>query len=112
MRVLIVSSSKVYGSGYLEYIMEPMRAFFKDAKRIAFVPYARPDGISHDEYTAKAREAFDRLGIELRGVHEWQDPREGVDWGDGIFIGGGNTFLLLRRLYECQVNAAEGAAHC
>lgn len=66
---------------------------------ILFVPYARPGGISNKEYTAKAREAFEKWGIGVTGVHEYDDPVKAVQEAEAVFIGGGNTFLLLRNLY-------------
>jgi dipeptidase E len=59
MRLLVVSTSTIHGSGYLEYILPEIKAFFKDKKNILFVPYARPGGISFDEYTNKARGVFE-----------------------------------------------------
>jgi len=67
---------------------------------VAFVPYARPSGLSHDEYTRRARQKFEQIGLELRGIHEHEDPAEAIKSASAIFIGGGNTFLLLGDMYE------------
>lgn len=68
-----------------------------------FVPYARPSGYSHDKYTSVARERFQQMGLALRGIHEFADPQAAIDEAQGVFIGGGNTFVLLRDLYAHEL---------
>jgi len=98
-KLLIVSTSTIHGSKYLEYIQDEMANFFGKIKEVVFVPYARPSGISHDEYTAMARAKFEDIGYKLTGVHEVDDPVRAIMNAEGIFIGGGNTFVLLEQLY-------------
>jgi dipeptidase E len=100
MRLIIASTSTVYGSGYLTYIENEIKDFFAGAENILFVPFARPSGISHDEYTENASSVFSKLGYNVRGAHSFSNPAEAVSWADGFFTGGGNTFLLLKMLYE------------
>lgn len=98
--LIIASTSTVHGSDYLEYLIDDLDVFFKGVKTIVFIPYARPSGISHDDYTAKAREAFKKINKELRGIHEFENPIETINTAEAIFTGGGNTFLLLSQLYK------------
>lgn len=98
--LLLASTSTVHGSAYLGYIQDEMRSFFLKAKNLIFIPYARPSGISLDDYTAKAAEAFEKIGFSLRGIHQDGDPVSAIEKCDGIFTGGGNTFLLLKTLQE------------
>jgi len=65
-----------------------------------FVPYALHD---HDDYAASARAAFERLGHSLRSAHESLRPLEILAGSDAVFIGGGNTFRLLRALYDTEL---------
>ncbi|GAA4826092.1 dipeptidase PepE [Algivirga pacifica] len=99
-KLMVVSTSTVYGKGYLEYCQEDVKDFFKEASTVIFIPFARPGGISHDEYTAIAREKFTSLGITLKGVHEFDDPVKAIEEAQGVFTGGGNTFVLLKQLYD------------
>ncbi|MDX5422280.1 MAG: dipeptidase PepE [Hymenobacteraceae bacterium] len=97
--LLLISTSTTHGTGYLEHAAEEVKTLFEGKRSILFIPYARPGGISHKDYTAKVREAFEPWGINVTGVHEYDDPVKAVSEAEGVFIGGGNTFLLLRNLY-------------
>ena len=99
-RMLLASTSTVYGSGYLEYIKPELRDFFNGIEEILFIPYARPGGISYAAYTALAATAFEALGIRVKGIHEFSKPKKAVHEARAIFTGGGNTFLLVKTLYE------------
>lgn len=99
-KLLIVSTSTVYGKPYLSYIEPEIIRFFSGCERILFIPYARPGGITYADYTAKANSVFSPLGFEMKGIHEWENPKEALAWADGFFTGGGNTFVLLNELYQ------------
>ncbi|XP_029707051.1 alpha-aspartyl dipeptidase [Takifugu rubripes] len=97
-RLLLVSNSTLHGSGYLQHCQQNVAEFFgRDVKRVLFVPYALHD---RDAYTKTARDAFRTLGYEVDGIHEAPDPVEAVRRAEAIFIGGGNTFRLLKSLYD------------
>lgn len=98
--LLLVSSSKCHPHGYLDHCAEHAAALFDRVGEIIFVPYARPGGMSHDEYTKTARDRFAKMDIKVRGLHEFDDPGTAVDEAKGVFIGGGNTFVLLHQLYQ------------
>ncbi|MDO6760316.1 dipeptidase PepE [Tamlana sp. 2_MG-2023] len=98
--IIIASTSTVHGLGYLEYLLDDLKVFFKDVKQLVFVPYARPGGLSHDDYTNHAKTAFGKINIEVKGVHEFQNPAEAIQQAEGIFVGGGNTFVLTYQLYK------------
>ena len=102
-KLLLISTSTVHGSGYLEYCAADIRAFLDGQGPVLFVPYARPGGLSHDVYTTNARESFETMDLALTGIHEAPDPCAAVESAAALFIGGGNTFLLLRELYRIGV---------
>jgi dipeptidase E len=95
--LLLISNSTVFGRGYLDHAEAQILETLGDAKRVLFVPYALFD---RDDYTAKARERFAAMGKELDSVHETADPRGAVEKAEAIFVGGGNTWRLLKQLYE------------
>lgn len=96
-RLLLISNSTLHGSGYLDHAESEIRSFLGDAKRVLFVPYALFD---RDKYTANARQRFQNMGYELTSVHTAANPVTAVNETDAIFIGGGNTFRLLKALYD------------
>lgn len=98
--LIIASTSTIHGSGYLDYLLEELSIFFKDVETILFIPYARPSGISHDDYTKKAQEAFLKINKKVKGIHEFENPIEAINNAEAIFTGGGNTFVLLNQLYK------------
>ena len=103
--IIIASTSTVHGSDFLEYLLDDLAHFFQHTENILFIPYARPGGISHDEYTAKANEAFSKIGKQVKGIHEFENPIEAIQQASGIFVGGGNTFVLVDQLYRHQLIA-------
>jgi len=96
-RVLLISNSTLHGSGYLDHAESEIRSFLGDAKRVLFVPYALFD---RDKYAANARQRFQKMGYELTSVHTAANPVTALSETDAVFIGGGNTFRLLKTLYE------------
>uniref|UniRef100_A0A7M4DZB4 dipeptidase E n=1 Tax=Crocodylus porosus TaxID=8502 RepID=A0A7M4DZB4_CROPO len=97
-RLLLVSNSTLHGGGYLGHCQQQVAAFFGEkVKRILFIPYALHD---QDAYAKTAREKFESLGYGLDSIHESSDPIESVRKSEAIFIGGGNTFRLLKALYD------------
>ncbi len=104
-KMIIASSSSVYGSGYLEYLLPVLKNHFKNVKTLVFIPYARPSGISYDDYTALVTKAFFNLNIKVKGIHEFTNPAEAILTAEAIFTGGGNTFELVHQLYKNKIMA-------
>ena len=98
-KMLLASTSTIYGQKYLKYLHDEIKNLFSGCKKILFVPYARPSGISHLEYTEKAKNVFKIINLEIIDYTN-EDLRESLEKCDGIFAGGGNTFLLLNKLYQ------------
>lgn len=100
MNIILASTSTLFGGEYLEYLREELIQLYAGIDEIVFVPFARPGGISHDEYTAKARSFFETINIKVKGLHEFEDKKEALNQAKGFFTGGGNTFLLVKTLHE------------
>lgn len=101
--ILIASTSTLHGGDYLDYLLTELQLHFKDCKTILFIPYARPSGISHEEYTDKVAKAFAKINKKVKGIHEFEDAKTAVQNAEGIFTGGGNTFLLVSQLYKAKI---------
>ena len=98
--LLIASTSTLHGGSYLAYLKETVLEHFSGCTTILFIPYARPGGISHDEYTQKVRSTFESWGFAVQGIHEFENPSKAIQEAEGIFTGGGNTFVLVQQLYQ------------
>lgn len=96
-RLLLVSSSTIHGHGYLDHVAGALTAFLTGVKTLTFVPYALAD---RDGYAAKVKERFSGLGIEVLSVHQAPDPRAAIRAAEAVFVGGGNTFRLLKWLQD------------
>ena len=99
-KLLIASSSTIYGTDFLEYLLPNLTSFFKGVTTLLFIPYARPSGISYDEYTLKVSRFFNSIQIDVTGIHEFDDPKEALINAEAIFTGGGNTFELVNQLHK------------
>lgn len=98
--IVLASTSTLFGGAYLDYLTPVVTSLFEGVKEIIFIPYARPGGISHDDYTARAAAYFATLGISVHGLHTFADPVAAIRNAKGFFTGGGNTFLLVKQLHE------------
>ena len=102
-RILLLSGSTVFGSGYFDYAEAELGAFLAGVETILFVPFALHD---RDGYAARTRERFGRMKVEVESLHAAADPKEAVRGAEAILIGGGNTFRLLKALYDFDVLGA------
>ncbi|WP_439651376.1 dipeptidase PepE [Mesonia aestuariivivens] len=103
MNCIIASTSTIHGSNYLAYLEEALNELYKDVSEIIFIPYARPGGISHAEYTKKAKKGLAFLGKTVKGLHEFENPVKAIQEAQALFTGGGNTFLLVSQLYNQKI---------
>jgi dipeptidase E len=97
---ILASTSTLFGEAYLAYLQPAIKILYAGADEIIFVPFARPGGITHDEYTARAAAAFGAIGVKVQGLHTFSDPATAIKKAKGFFTGGGNTFLLVKQLHE------------
>ena len=99
-KMIIASTSTVFGSGYLDYLLPVLQVHFKNVNTVFFIPYAMPGGLCYDAYTEIVSKAFSKINIEIKGIHEYKSPKEVILSAEAIFIGGGNTFELVNQLYK------------
>jgi dipeptidase E len=95
MDLLLLSNSRTHGYGYLEHVRDEITEFLAGATELAFVPYALRD---HDGYTATVADALRPLGVTVTGVHTAADPVAAIEAAPAVFVGGGNSFRLLKTL--------------
>ncbi|WP_395044640.1 dipeptidase PepE [Flavobacterium sp.] len=101
--LIIASTSTLHGGEYLDYLLPVLNNHFANCKTIVFIPYAQPGGMSYDDYTDRVAVAFSKINKKIVGLHTFETSKEGIENAEAIFVGGGNTFLLVSKLYENNV---------
>jgi dipeptidase E len=99
-RLLLISSSTIHGRGYLDHVEAEISDFLGNARHLVFVPFAL---YNRQAYAARARERFQAMGCTLTSLHDISSPRRALEHADALFVGGGNTFRLLKSLYDCEL---------
>ena len=102
-RILLLSSSTVFGGGYFDYAEAEIRDFLDGVGKILFVPFALSD---QDAYATRTRERFRQMGYSVESLHAASDAARAVQAAQAILIGGGNTFRLLKALYDLDLLGA------
>lgn len=99
-RLMLLSNSTMHGQGFLDHAADEIRDFLGEVETVLFVPFAQHD---RDAYAKLVRGRLQEMGIEVDSLHDVEDEEEAVETAEAIFIGGGNTFLLLSTLHELKV---------
>src|SRR5262245_8208777 len=99
-RLLLISNSTLYGGGYLDHAEKEIGNFLGAVRRVLFIPFAQRD---REAYASMARRRLAAMGYELDSAHEASDPRKAASAAEAVFVGGGNTFRLLKGLYDFEL---------
>jgi dipeptidase E len=97
--LFLMSSSRVFGGGYLEYALADLDDFLDGARTVYFAPFALAD---QDRYTNDVAAALEPHKLKVVGLHA-VDARRAVESASVLFVGGGNSFRLLKRLHELDL---------
>ena len=97
--LLLLSSSRVGETKYLAHALNMIKAKLNGVTELLFVPYAGVT-VNYDEYTQMVQNALDEIGVNVTGIHQFDDPIAAVNAAQAIAVGGGNTFHLLHQLYQ------------
>jgi dipeptidase E len=100
VRVLLISNSTLYGRRYLDHVDKEIRSFLGAAKTVLFIPFALYD---RDAYAAQASARFEAMGYILESAHRIENPLPAIQRTEAIFVGGGNTFRLLKALQDLNL---------
>ena len=99
-RLLLISNSVSHGRAYLEHCAGGIRQFLGGVTTITFVPYALKDW---DGYASQVRSALASLGLKVESVHETGAWPHNLPDNPALFVGGGNTFRLLKTLQDSML---------
>jgi dipeptidase E len=102
-RILLMSSSRKDQLGYLEHAGEQIHALLRhEPRKVLFVPFAAVT-FSFDSYEDLVKPVFERLGYPLESIHRSDNALAAIEQAEAIAIGGGNTFALLKRMYDAGI---------
>jgi len=96
-RLLLISNSTQHGRGYLDHVIGEILATLGGARRVLFVPFALADRVG---YAAKFRARLAEEGVEAEALAADATGPRRIEAAEAVFVGGGNTFRLLKTLHE------------
>lgn len=96
-RLLLISNSTNHGQGYLDHVIGEMDAFLGSIRRLVFVPFALRD---REGYGKVARDRLAAVGVEVSVLTADEAGRRLLESAESVFVGGGNTFRLLKTLQD------------
>jgi dipeptidase E len=95
--ILLLSNSTQPRRNYLDHAEAEICELLGNRKKVLFIPFAMHDC---DGYAEQNRARFAAMGYSLHSIHRSKDPAAAVEEAEAIFVGGGNTFRLLKTLYN------------
>jgi dipeptidase E len=105
MRLLLVSNSTGPDGRYLDWCEDELTTFLGSDSHVLFVPFA---GVDERTYGDVAVERLGRMSVSAEWADRSSDLDAALDRATAVFIGGGNTFLLLDRLARTGMLGAIG----
>lgn len=103
IRALMISATTLAGRGSLQHAAVELRDVYSEVSRILLINFASlPD--DRDAYAARMQRDFSRIDdrFQVTSLHavKPEEARRVVREAEAVFVSGGNTFLLLRELYD------------
>ncbi|GAC1329952.1 MAG: dipeptidase PepE [Chloroflexota bacterium] len=102
VNLFLLSTSRVYGGGFLEFARDEFVDFLAGQRSIVFVPFARADPA---EYTSVVAQELSAFGVEVRGIEnlDASTAQQSIASAEVVLVGGGNTFRLLKRMQSLDL---------
>jgi len=102
MNLLLMSSSRSATTDFLEANAGEIATILQGIRRALFIPYAvlgevRKGGLGF------VGERFRNFGVELENIDGVPDPAAAVGNAEAVIVSGGNTFCLLKTLYDNEL---------
>ena len=99
-QLLLLSSTSVNGGEPFTHCSEAIEKHLGATKQVLFVPYALNDW---EGYSAFISKSFQALGYAIKSIHLAEDPVKAIQSAEAIYVGGGNTFRLLKAFYDLNL---------
>lgn len=102
MNVLLMSSSRSATTDFLEANEQDLLDLLQGIRRALFIPYAIVGDV-RQKGLAFIDERFRALGVAIDNIDHAADPVAAVNKAEAILVSGGNTFQLLKTLYDNEL---------
>jgi len=103
VNALLVSATTMAGGKSLEHAEEGLKILYKDIQRILLINFASLPP-ARDAYAARMQRDFSRIDARFKvdSLHasSLKDAGKVLKDAEAVYVSGGNTFLLLRELYD------------
>jgi dipeptidase E len=101
-KLLLISNSTLHGGGYLDHAEKEIREFLPNGSKVVLIPYDLHD---RGAYANKAQDRLHDMGFVVQSAHDVSNMSRAIEDTDAIFVGGGNTFRLVKELHEMDLIA-------
>ncbi len=75
---------------------DEMASIFAGCSEVVLIPYASTDHVS---YATRLADFSEPSGVTLKNIDDFDDPILAIEQAEGLYVGGGNTFLLTHKLH-------------
>lgn len=99
MNALLLSNSTNYQEPYLGWCQHHIGEFLSGCQKVIFIPYAGVT-IDYPSYTEQVNKGLIETGIKVTSIETVGNKKEAIESADAVVVGGGNTFVLLKKMYE------------
>lgn len=96
-RLLLISNSINHGRGFLDHVIQEIDGFLNGVDRLVFVPFAQKD---RKGAGARVAARLADIGVDADTLTADERGRRMLQDAEAVFIGGGNTFRLLKTLQD------------
>ena len=93
--LLLLSNSTAPGRAFLAHALETIAEVLQGRRSLLFIALASGDP---DRYTQLMRDSLAQIGVRVKSSAAPDDLRRKVTEAEAVFVGGGNSFRLLKRL--------------
>jgi dipeptidase E len=100
MRLLLLSNSTAPGQEFLEHALEAIAEAMGGGLRLLFFAQASFDPTG---YTRVMQDALQPVDVNVVPAHEQDDLVLALEQADAIFVGGGNSFRLLKAFQDSEL---------
>ncbi|HEX6930205.1 MAG TPA: dipeptidase PepE [Gammaproteobacteria bacterium] len=99
MNLLLLSSSRAADTGFLEVNADSIVESLQGVRRALFIPYAVV-GSQRNARLDFVHARFAELGFDILNIDDAPDPAAALRNAEAVLVSGGNTFCLLKALYD------------